>query len=96
LYGSSRLGLLRRSVNVDTVYAPVDTTMTLLGTGLSVTFDRGDKLFELSNHLGNVLVTLNDKKLGVSSNNNTVDYFNPQVVSAQDYYPFGMLQREGV
>jgi RHS repeat-associated protein len=39
-----------------------------------------------------VLVTLNDKKLGVSSNNNTVDYFNPQIVSAQDYYPFGMLQ----
>jgi RHS repeat-associated protein len=39
-----------------------------------------------------VLVTLNDKKLGVSSNDSTVDYFNPQVVSAQDYYPFGMLQ----
>jgi RHS repeat-associated protein len=42
--------------------------------------------------LGNVLVTVNDKKLGVSSNDSTVDYFNPQVVSAQDYYPFGMLQ----
>jgi RHS repeat-associated protein len=66
--------------------------MPLLGSGLSVTFDRGDKLFELSNHLGNVLVTLNDKKLGVSSNSSTVDYFNPQVVSAQNYYPFGMLQ----
>jgi RHS repeat-associated protein len=92
LYGSSRLGLLRRSVNVDTVYTPADTDMTLLGTGLSVNFDRGNKLFELSNHLGNVLVTVNDKKLGVSSNNSTVDYFNPQVVSAQDYYPFGMLQ----
>jgi RHS repeat-associated protein len=92
LYGSSRLGVLRRSVNVDTVYVPADTTMPLLGTALSVNFGRGDKLFELSNHLGNVLVTLNDKKLGVSSNNTIVDYFNPQVVSAQDYYPFGMLQ----
>lgn len=30
--------------------------------------------------------------MGVSSNNTTVGYFNPQVVSAQDYYPFGMLQ----
>lgn len=39
-----------------------------------------------------MLVTLNDKKLGISSNNSTIDYFNPQVVSAQDYYPFGMLQ----
>jgi hypothetical protein len=50
----------------------------------------GDKLFEL-NPFGNILVTLNDKKLGVTSNNSTVDYFNAQVVSAQDYYPFGML-----
>ena len=32
------------------------------------------------------------KKLGVSSNDNTVDYFTPQVASVQDYYPFGMLQ----
>ena len=39
-----------------------------------------------------MLVTVNDKKLGVSSNNSTVDYYNPQVVSAQDYYPFGMLE----
>ena len=52
----------------------------------------GSREYELTNHLGNVLVTVNDKKLGVSSNNNTVDYFNPQVASAQDYYPFGMLQ----
>ena len=96
LYGSSRVGLLRRSLDVayqsGTNPDPAKITMPLLGTGDSVTFVRGDKLFELSNHLGNVLVTLSDKKLGISSNNNTVDYFNPQVVSAQDYYPFGMLQ----
>jgi RHS repeat-associated protein len=92
LYGSSRLGLLHRSLDVAVEYHPSETDMQLLGSGLSVIFDRGNKLFELSNHLGNVLVTLNDKKLGVSSNNSTVDYFNPQVVSAQDYYPFGMLQ----
>lgn len=92
LYGSSRIGLLRRSFDVAVEYNPADTSMPLLGIGLSHNFGRGNKLFELSNHLGNVLVTVNDKKLGVSSNNSTVDYFNPQVVSAQDYYPFGMLQ----
>ncbi|MBO9204509.1 MULTISPECIES: RHS repeat domain-containing protein [Niastella] len=92
LYGSSRLGLLRRSLDLTKDYAAADTTMPLLGTALSVNFGRGNKLFELSNHLGNVLVTLNDKKLGVSTNNTTIDYFNPQIVSAQDYYPFGMLQ----
>ncbi|WP_207513820.1 TIGR02594 family protein [Longitalea luteola] len=96
LYGSSRLGLFKR--NLDVAYEPEPgsdpskITMPLLGSGDSLTFVRGDKLFELSNHLGNVLVTVNDKKLGVSANNSIVDYFNPQVVSAQDYYPFGMLQ----
>ena len=92
LYGSSRLGLLRRSMNVDTLPDPGGNSMSLLGIGLNIIFGRGEKLFELTNHLGNVLVTLDDKKLGVSSNNSTVDYFNPQVVSAQDYYPFGILQ----
>jgi RHS repeat-associated protein len=92
LYGSSRLGIFRRNVNMDTLPTPPDTTMALLGNGLNVNFGRGYKLFELNNHLGNVLVTLNDKKLGVTSNNTTIDFFNPQVVSAQDYYPFGMLQ----
>jgi RHS repeat-associated protein len=66
--------------------------MPIFGEGDNIPFDRGNKLFELSNHLGNVLVTVNDKKLGVSSNNSTVDYFEPQVSGAQDYYPFGMLQ----
>jgi RHS repeat-associated protein len=95
LYGSSRLGLLRRSLDVDIVPAgpdPYKITMPIFGEGDSIPFARGNKLFELSNHLGNVLVTVNDKKLGVSSNNGTIDYFNPQVASAQDYYPFGMLQ----
>ncbi|AEV99273.1 hypothetical protein A4D02_32245 [Niastella koreensis] len=92
LYGSSRLGVLRRSVNVDTIPPTPDNSLPLLGTRLNVNFGRGDKLFELGNHLGNVLVTVNDKKLGVSSNNSTIDYFNPQVVTAQDYYPYGMVQ----
>jgi RHS repeat-associated protein len=94
LYGSSRLGLLRRSLDVDSIPTPdpYKITMPIFGEGGSIPFARGSKLFELSNHLGNVLLTVNDKKLGFSSNNTTVDYFNPQVVSAQDYYPFGMLQ----
>jgi RHS repeat-associated protein len=92
LYGNGRVGLLRRSFDVAEEFHPDDTPMSLLGTGYSLVFNRGDKHFELTNHLENVLVAINDKKLGVSSNNNTVDYFEPQVVSAQDYYPFGMLQ----
>jgi RHS repeat-associated protein len=92
LYGSSRLGILRTSVDVASAPNNTEITMPLLNKGDALTFARGNKLFELSNHLGNVLVTISDKKLGYSSNDSTVDYFNPQVVSAQDYYPFGMLQ----
>jgi len=45
----------------------------------------------LSNHLGNVLVTISDKKIGVDANNDgTIDYYNADVVTASDYYPGGM------
>ncbi len=54
------------------------------------TFTRGNKFFELSNHLGNVLATISDKKLQHTLDNVTVDYFTADVVSAIDYYPFGM------
>jgi len=37
-----------------------------------------------------VLVTISDKKIGVSSNGTTIDYYNADVVTANDYYPFGM------
>ncbi|MBS1749437.1 MAG: hypothetical protein JST63_06015, partial [Bacteroidetes bacterium] len=54
-------------------------------------FERGKKFFELSNHLGNVLATVSDEKIGVDADNNgTIDYYTADVVSAQDYYPFGM------
>lgn len=55
------------------------------------TFTRGNKFFELSNHLGNVLATVSDKKIGHTSDDTTIDYYNADVVSAQDYYPSGML-----
>ena len=42
------------------------------------------------NHLGNVLVTVSDKKIGHSTNGTTIDYYEADVVSASDYYPFGM------
>lgn len=55
-------------------------------------FTRGEKLFELSNHLGNVLVTTSDKKIGVDQNSDgNVDYYNADVISSQDYAPFGSL-----
>ena len=65
-----------------------------MGIGYSLTQTRGAKEYELTNHLGNVLTTVSDKKIGVPStaNNALVDHYEPDVLSVHDYYPFGMLQ----
>ncbi|MEO9023279.1 MAG: RHS repeat-associated core domain-containing protein [Ginsengibacter sp.] len=83
LYGSSRLGVFNLKNNVE---------RPDLNTGRIITFTAGNKFFELSNHLGNVLATVSDKKIGVDTNGDgVIDYFTADVVSAQDYYPFGMV-----
>jgi RHS repeat-associated protein len=70
---------------------PTSTKVALpiLDSANLITFTRGKKFFELSNHLDNVLTTLSDKKWGITLNGTTIDHFNPQVISANDYYPFG-------
>ncbi|WP_431244379.1 RHS repeat-associated core domain-containing protein [Flavobacterium sp. P21] len=50
----------------------------------------GDKRYELSNHLGNVLSVVSDKKIPTLSSG-SLSYFNAEVLSYSDYYPFGML-----
>jgi RHS repeat-associated protein len=84
LYGSSRLGIYN-----------VNKEVNLLGLAVHnetiSTFERGNKFFELSNHLGNVLVTVSDKRIAVDSENDgIINYYNADVVTANDYYPFGM------
>ncbi len=49
----------------------------------------GDKRYELSNHLGNVLSVVSDRKLFQNSLGFTT--FAPDVLSYSDYYPFGQL-----
>ena len=48
----------------------------------------GDKRYELNNHLGNVLSIITDRKL---ADNDSESFFKPDVISYNDYYPFGML-----
>ena len=46
--------------------------------------------YELSNHLGNVMVTVSDKRLGQDDDGNGMaDFYFADVTSATDYYPFG-------
>ncbi len=46
----------------------------------------GLKNYELTNHLGNVLTTVSDRKLTT-----TPGHFTAEITSTQDYYPFGSL-----
>ena len=89
LYGSSRLGIFnpQREVNIPIATVPVGS----LSSGYLSTFTRSRKFFEEANHLGNVLVTLSDRKAGFDLNGDgLIDYYKADVVSAGDYYPFGM------
>jgi len=49
----------------------------------------GSRFFELSNHLGNVLATIQDWMTIPKASG--VDYFDPMVVSAHDNYAIGMM-----
>jgi RHS repeat-associated protein len=77
LYGSSRLGLWEPNVN-------------LANNNAATVWDTvGHKEYELANHLGNVLVTITDKRLPHSTDGTTIDYYEPEVRMAQEYFAFG-------
>ncbi|MBL7740729.1 MAG: hypothetical protein JNK14_16035 [Chitinophagaceae bacterium] len=81
LYGSSRIGMVNTNVTYtgSDAYDPGNDN---IGNGVV-----GLRTYELSNHLGNVLAVINDIKTGFPDG-----HFEATVLSANDYYPFGMLQ----
>ncbi|SHN29634.1 RHS repeat-associated core domain-containing protein [Chitinophaga sp. CF418] len=82
LYGSSRLGVWTSDIDATDVTSTASDTNWL---------KKGRKQYELTNHLGNVLATISDKVVD-SVSGGAVDHYEAEVLSAQDYYPFGMLQ----
>src|SRR5690625_20312 len=88
LYGSSRIGLWGWNKEIPSrVMLPENETDTL-----SDWYLLGSRYYELTNHLGNVLSVITDKKFGVSLDDATVDHYQAEVLLQNDYYPFGMLQ----
>jgi len=83
IYGSSRVGVDNRK---DTLYMGAAYTTAWGGANTSRRA-LGLKSFELSNHLGNVLVTVSDKPVYKVSS--ATVYFQPEVTSISDFYPFG-------
>ncbi len=86
LYGTNTLGVETLNITVASS-APVPAP----GGSMADGFDYGKRVYELSNHLGNVLATVSDKKVQVQNGSTgTVLYYMAEVVTASDYYPFGM------
>ncbi|MDC8005428.1 hypothetical protein POV27_15295 [Aureisphaera galaxeae] len=73
--------------------APIAQIPTFPTTAEPVTnhnFTNDFKQYEIGNHLGNVLVTVSDLKIGKDDDNDgDVDTYWAKVTSASDYYPFG-------
>ncbi len=105
VYGSSRIGMSTQETEKVSTFNAVPSSIagetflisrnTYTLPDYSASTDKvsrkvGHKRYELNNHLGNVMVTVSDLKL--SSNDTTVTYYLPQVVSYTDYYAFGSQQ----
>lgn len=90
LYGTERLGVSLLKSDLQNIIPPQTTALNGLSTGVDMSFSRGNKFFELSNHLFNVLATVSDKKKAISLDSISVNRYEPDIVSAQEYYPFGM------
>lgn len=83
LYGSSRIGSVMPRIEVANTNDP--------NTDWIRNYFKGKRQYELTNHLGNVLATIKDEKrqMQLSSGTN-IDFYEPIIYNATDYYPFGM------
>jgi RHS repeat-associated protein len=94
MYGSSRLGSVQRNLPLVQQVLNSDSLLYYSYSNDSIRYmERGQKRYELSNHLGNVLAVVSDRKL-VHCSNDELMWFEAQIVSVTDYYPFGMEIKE--
>ncbi len=78
IYGSSRLGTVKDQINMIEP-SPLPSYGIL-----------GNRNYELSNHLGNVLTVINDIVYPLSEDSNTVDGYEVGISNVFDYSPFGV------
>lgn len=105
IYGSSRLGVDNRNVTLTTAQLNQDPGGGNLETGINFWYSDlvqhqidesyrllDQKFYEMSNHLGNVLEVITDRKLAWDEDGNGIDErYIANIVSYSDYYPYGML-----
>ena len=91
LYGSSRFGMLQIPRVYDSGAKP-NVEVTNYTPSNQISYTSNFRNYELTNHLGNVLSTIKDEKQQIDANaDGLVDYYEPIVITANDYYPFGMV-----
>jgi len=104
LYGSSRLGILNQNDTLKradlhyklSISDPGQEPELFMATvnlnqyapDSIYTLKQGNRLYEGTNHLGNVLVTFSDKRIGYCTND-TIYYYRADVRTANDYAAFG-------
>ncbi len=84
LYGSSRVGIWHWDTTV-----PATPPNAGTGQPLEDSILYGKRSYEISNHLGNVLAVISDKKIGVEGSGE-VAYYHAEILSSNEYYAFGM------
>jgi len=79
IFGSSRIGMVTQPEALsETPQVPMALSQTL-----------GLKVYEFSNHLGNVLTTFSDRKIATEGTPGYVAHYTAEILSSTDYYPFG-------
>ncbi len=83
LYGSSRSGILETGISWSNTGLP--NTPHYIENSILL---QGWKRYELSNHLGNVMAVIGDRKIAKDTNSNKeADFYEPAILSANDYFP---------
>jgi len=101
IYGSSRIGMLTATQKLS------EFTKAFEGEDpgtpeyepspdyLDLSFVLGNKRYEFTNHLGNVLAVLTDRPISIKEvTTNAVNHFKADIANLYDYYPFGMLIKD--
>jgi len=82
IYADKRLGTVDRNIDLLDIIPNEGKYVRTLG----------NKKYEMSDHRGNVMEVITDRVLSNDIvGNGFTDYYNADVISYSDYYPFGML-----
>ncbi len=90
IYGVNRLGTTVKNIDLSTQNGSCLVTTYSMPIFNMFQYFLCEKQYEISNHLGNVMVTFRNQKIKTGTATNAPWYAD--VVSASDYYPFGMLE----